>query len=428
MKSTDAVAMRLVTYNVEWFSSLFGADDRLLMDGGTSGRHGVDRDRQARALAQVFKHLDADGIMVIEAPDTNNRRKTLRALEHFAKEAGLRSTEAVIGFANDTQQEIAFLYDPKVLRVAHTPGDSDEAPRFDGVFHIDLDVDAQKDAVRFSKPPLELTVTTNGGREISLIGAHLKSKAPHGARSEDHAVTLSIANRRKQLAQAIWLRRRVEQLLAEGRDVMVMGDLVLLEDEVARVTIMLVKEGIEVTALHNHLLNENPGITYLHFSGKGKAKELAEAIHSALSLTGTPTQTQQTAASKTPNIDWSKIETIFAKPGQKKGNLFQISFPRKETIQEHGIVISPFLGMASIINMQMIGEQAATAGEFVLLADEVQPVVKALISHNLSVTAIHSHMLHESPRLFFLRFWGYDKPETLATLLKAALDKTNSKK
>lgn len=217
--------MRLVTYNVEWFSSLFGADDRLLMDGGTSGRHGVDRDRQTRALAQVFKHLDADGIMVIEAPDTNNRRKTLRALEHFAKEAGLRSTEAVIGFANDTQQEIAFLYDPKVLRVAHTPGDSDEAPRFDGVFHIDLDVDAQKDAVRFSKPPLELTVTTNGGREISLIGAHLKSKAPHGARSEDHAVTLSIANRRKQLAQAIWLRRRVEQLLAEGRDVMVMGDL-----------------------------------------------------------------------------------------------------------------------------------------------------------------------------------------------------------
>lgn len=209
--------------------------------------------------------------------------------------------------------------------------------------------------------------------------------------------------------------------------VMVMGDLVLREEEVARVTIMLVKEGIEATALHNHLLNENPGIMYLHFSGIGKPKELAEAIHSALTLTGTPTQTQQTAASKTPNIDWSKIETIFAKPGQKKGNLFQISFPRKETIQEHGIVISPFLGMASSINMQMVDDKAATAGEFVLLADEVQPVVKALISHNLSVTAIHSHMLHESPRLFFLHFWGYDKPETLATLLKAALDKTNSR-
>ncbi|MFV1465091.1 MULTISPECIES: endonuclease/exonuclease/phosphatase family protein [unclassified Phaeobacter] len=217
--------MRLVTYNVEWFSSLFDAGDRLLMDAGSSGRYGVDRSSQTRALARVFQRLDADGIMVIEAPDTNGRRQTVHALEHFAREAGLRSTDALIGFANDTQQEIAFLYDPQVLRVAHTPAQTTEAPRFDGVFHIDLDIDAKKDAVRFSKPPLELTLTTNGGREVALIGAHLKSKAPHGARSEGHAVSLSIANRRKQLAQAIWLRRRVEQLLAEGRDVIVMGDL-----------------------------------------------------------------------------------------------------------------------------------------------------------------------------------------------------------
>ncbi|MFS4580267.1 endonuclease/exonuclease/phosphatase family protein [Phaeobacter sp. C3_T13_0] len=217
--------MRLVTYNVEWFASLFDDEDQLLLDGGRSGRHGVNRETQVRALAQVFQQLDADGIMIIEAPDTNRHRKTVQALQLFATEAGLRTNKAEIGYANDTQQEIAFLYDPKVLTAVHAPIESAEAPRFDNVFHIDLDIDAKKDAVRFSKPPLELTVTTRSGREVSLIGAHLKSKAPHGAKSDDHAVSLSIANRRKQLAQAIWLRRRVEQLLADGRDVIVMGDL-----------------------------------------------------------------------------------------------------------------------------------------------------------------------------------------------------------
>ncbi len=210
-----------------------------------------------------------------------------------------------------------------------------------------------------------------------------------------------------------------------GKQAMMMGDLVLLEDEVARVTIMLAKEGVEVTALHNHIINEKPGIMYLHFSGMGKPEELAEAMRSALSLTGTPMQVQQTATTKTGGTDWSKVESIFGKSGQTKGNLFQISFPRKETIQEHGMAIPPFLGMATSINMQSAGDKVATTGDFVLLADEVNPVVKALISHNLSVTAIHSHMLHESPRLFFLHFWGYDNPETIATVLKAALDKTS---
>lgn len=212
------------------------------------------------------------------------------------------------------------------------------------------------------------------------------------------------------------------------KNAMMMGDLVLLEREVSSVMATLVAKGIEVTALHNHILNESPTIMYLHFSGKGDPNRLADTMHSALSSTGTPMGAQQPAASRTGAVDWSKVETILAKTGQKKGKLLQLSFPRNETIQEHGMDVPPFLGMATGINIQAVNSKAATTGDFVLLGDEVNPVVKALTSHNIAVTAIHSHMLNESPRLFFLHFWGYDEPERLASGLKAALDKTNSKK
>ena len=213
-----------------------------------------------------------------------------------------------------------------------------------------------------------------------------------------------------------------------GKNAMMMGDLVLLEREVAPVMAQLVAKGIEVTALHNHILNESPTVMYLHFGGNGDPRKLAEAMRSALSLTGTPSEMPQPAASTTTTADWTRVEAIFAKTGQKKGNLLQLSFPRKETIKEHGMDVPPYMGMATGINIQAVGNKAATTGDFVLLADEVNPVVKALTSHNIAVTAIHSHMLHESPRLFFLHFWGYDEPEKLAGGLKAALDKTNSKK
>ncbi len=212
------------------------------------------------------------------------------------------------------------------------------------------------------------------------------------------------------------------------KNAMMMGDLVLLEREVSPVMAQLVAKGIEVTALHNHILNESPTVMYLHFSGNGDPRKLAEAMRSALSQTGTPMEVQQPATSQTTPVDWTKVESIFAKTGQKKGNLLQLSFLRKETIKEHGMDVPPYMGMATGINIQAVGNKAATTGDFVLLADEVNPVVKALTSHNIAVTAIHSHMLSESPRLFFLHFWGYDEPEKLASGLKAALDKTNSKK
>ncbi|MBI1806859.1 MAG: DUF1259 domain-containing protein [Ignavibacteria bacterium] len=208
---------------------------------------------------------------------------------------------------------------------------------------------------------------------------------------------------------------------------MMMGDLVLLEHEVDPVLKKLVASGIEVTALHNHLLGESPKVMYLHFGGSGDATQLAQKMKEVLSRTGTPIGPQPLQrAEQVVEIDWSTVETQLGHTGQHKGPLIQFSIPRAETITEHGAEIPALLGMATAINIQKAGEKAATTGDFVLLADEVNPVVKALTEHGIAVTAIHNHMLYDSPRLFMVHFWGYDQPENLARGLKAALDKTNS--
>lgn len=218
--------MRLATYNIEWFTKLFDRENRFDPSPELSRRYNVTKTEQADALGVVFKAMDADAIMIIEAPDASTRRKTVPALENFGAHFGLRTRAAVMGFMNDTQQEIALLFDPDVLSARHVPrAGTCEVPRFDGTFEIDLDVDAVCDKVRFSKPPLELEVTTKTGIQFHMIGAHLKSKAPHGARNPTEAMKLAIANRRKQLAQAIWLRARIDQHLSEATPLIVLGDL-----------------------------------------------------------------------------------------------------------------------------------------------------------------------------------------------------------
>ncbi|WP_397542351.1 endonuclease/exonuclease/phosphatase family protein [Roseovarius salis] len=224
--------MRLATYNVEWFDALFDDAGNLMDDDAPSARHGVARGDQLAALGIVFTAMDADAVMIVEAPDQNSRRGTVRALESFAAAMRLRTRKAVMGFENGTQQEIALLYDPDVLRCRHDPKGSppgkagaDTAPRFDGVLRIDLDIDAREDRVEFSKPPLEIAAETAGGFAFRMIGAHLKSKAPHGASSRDEIMRRAIASRRKQQAQAVWLRRRVMQHLEAGESLVLMGDL-----------------------------------------------------------------------------------------------------------------------------------------------------------------------------------------------------------
>ncbi len=211
-----------------------------------------------------------------------------------------------------------------------------------------------------------------------------------------------------------------------GSQTMMMGDLVLLTSETAPVMAKLVSSGLEVTGLHNHILGESPNIMYMHYNGQGDPVKLAEAMKTVLSLTGTPMISPPPSSLPETQIDWSKIESILSRTGQHKGNLLQLSVPRAETITENGMNVPPSMGMATAINFQMVGEKVATTGDFVLTANEVNPVVKALTKHGIAVTAIHNHMLHESPRLFFLHFWGLGTAEKLTQGLKAALDKTNS--
>ena len=223
--------MRIAPYNVEWFTNLFDDKDRLIEDTGWSGRQDVTRADQLTALGIVFTAMNADAILIVEAPDTNRRRSTTRALEVFANRYDLRTSKALMGFANGTQQEIALLYDPDAMTATHDPmGDPTgkhgawDAPRFDGTFRIDLDTDADPESVDFSKPPLEAHITTSTGTDLRLIGVHVKSKAPHGAENPAEILRFAIENRRKQLAQCIWLRQRVEGHLQAGENLIVLGD------------------------------------------------------------------------------------------------------------------------------------------------------------------------------------------------------------
>ena len=223
--------MRIATYNVEWFTNLFDHHGRLLEDGEWSSRFGVTRADQIGSLGIVFTAMDADAVLVVEAPDQNKRRTTCGQLETFAAKFGLRTRKAVMGFASETEQEIALLYDPDKLTAVHDPvgaptgkKGAEDAPRFDGVFRLDLDTDATPETITFSKPPLELAVTTAAGFRFRLIGVHAKSKAPHKVATEAEAIRVGIENRRKQLAQCIWLRARVDQHLAEHMPLVVLGD------------------------------------------------------------------------------------------------------------------------------------------------------------------------------------------------------------
>jgi len=217
--------VRFATYNVEWFDALFDDAGALRSGDGWSGRYNVTRAQQIAALGRVFQTLDADLVMIIEAPDHSPHRSTVKALESFAAAFSLRARRALIGFSNDTQQEIALLFDPDAVSPRHDPRSTEDAPQFDTVLALDVDLDAAPEAIRFSKPPLEVALETAKGTALHLIGVHAKSKAPYGATTDAEATRISIANRRKQLAQCIWLRRRVDAHLAAGESLVIMGDL-----------------------------------------------------------------------------------------------------------------------------------------------------------------------------------------------------------
>jgi len=211
---------------------------------------------------------------------------------------------------------------------------------------------------------------------------------------------------------------------------MAMGDLVLLESEITPVIDALQKGGIEQSALHNHLAGESPHVMYLHFSGHGDAAKLARTLHDALALTKTPMgPAPAPPANPTVDLPTADLDRTLHASGKIAGGTYQFAVPRAEKIVEHGMEIPPSMGMATAINFQPTGNgRAAVTGDFVMIGAEVNPVIRALRGGGIAVTALHSHMLDETPRLFFMHFWANDDAVKLATTLRRALDAMNVKK
>lgn len=213
-------------------------------------------------------------------------------------------------------------------------------------------------------------------------------------------------------------------------EAVVMGDLVLAEDEVTPVMERLLEGGVEVTALHKHLIGDGPTPMYMHIGGEGDPVELAQTIRSALELTSTPLEAAS-GASKDGEItfDTAAVDQIIGADGEADGGIYKYSIPRADPVTMHGMEIPAAMGSAIAINFQPTGDgRAAATGDFVMTADEVQPVLQALTANDIAVMPLHNHMLEEKPRLFFVHFWGEGDAQELARGLRAALEETAIRK
>jgi hypothetical protein len=212
-----------------------------------------------------------------------------------------------------------------------------------------------------------------------------------------------------------------------GDAAMVMGDLVLTGDEVNPVMETLLARGIEITALHNHLLRSEPFTMYMHVSGHGDPVKLAAALHEGLARSKTPLgAAAPAAASAEIPFDTKAVDAVIGYKGKPSGTVLQYSIPRAEPVRDSEMDVPEAMGSAIAINFQPTGgNKAAITGDFVLAAKEVNPVLRALRTHGIEVTAVHNHMLDDQPRMFFMHFWANDDAQKLATGLRAALDQVN---
>jgi len=211
---------------------------------------------------------------------------------------------------------------------------------------------------------------------------------------------------------------------------MAMGDIVLLENEISPVMAKLIASGLEVTAVHNHLLRASPETFYMHIAGHGDAVQLATAIHDALAESKTPlAASTPPAAPPAIDLDTAELDKIMGVKGNNNGGVYAFGVPRRDQVSQAGMALTPPgpLGLATGVGFQPTGNgKAAITGDFVLLGDEVNPVIKTLRQNGIEVTALHSHMLDEQPRLYFMHFWANDDAVKLAKGIRAALDKTAS--
>ncbi|HKD76140.1 MAG TPA: DUF1259 domain-containing protein [Ktedonobacterales bacterium] len=256
------------------------------------------------------------------------------------------------------------------------------------------------------------------GRKPAVVAGDVHR---YGFSRSDLNVTLDGVAIKPALALGGWVAFKPMQ-----GDAMVMGDLVLLESEINPVMAKMIEHGIEITAVHNHLLRANPATFYMHIGGHGDPIKLATAIHDALSASKTPLQAP--AASAQPpaiELDTAQLDQIVGAKGQANGGVYQLGVPRRDPVTMDGTPIAPAgpMGLATGIGFQPTGGgKAAITGDFVMVAGEVKPVIKTLRANGIEVTALHSHMLDERPRLFFMHFWANDDAIKLAKGLREALD------
>lgn len=206
-------------------------------------------------------------------------------------------------------------------------------------------------------------------------------------------------------------------------EVMLMGDTCVREDELPAVEKEIHQQGLDLTALHNHLIGETPKIMFLHLSGRGTAAEIARKVKAVLARTATPTgpKAKETEMKKP---DWSAITAVLGKPAESEGDIIEYGFKRRERLTMHGETLpsTDALETAPEVKFQMLKDgRAVTYGEMILTADEVAPVFHVLIEHGIEIDALHNHMTAEEPRLFFMHWWAVGKPEVLARGVKAAL-------
>ena len=260
-----------------------------------------------------------------------------------------------------------------------------------------------------------------GGRGTMQPGDVLRFRFPR----TDLTVVADGVTLKPTLALGSWVA--FKRMDAAGAT-MVMGDLVLTEDEVSAVMLRLQQNGVEQTALHQHVLRESPRVLYMHIDAHGDAAKIASAIRLALGASRTPL-TAPTAPAMAPQaafeLDTAAIARMLGVAGRVNGGVYQVNAARAERIMAHGMEVPPAMGVATVMNFQPTGGgKAAITGDFVMTAAEVNPVMRALREHGIEVTALHSHMLDESPRLFFMHFWANANATTLAKGLRAALDLT----
>jgi uncharacterized protein DUF1259 len=239
----------------------------------------------------------------------------------------------------------------------------------------------------------------------------------------DLSVTVGGVKIRAGLALGSWAAFR-----RAGTDAVAHGDLVLLDREINPVISALQAGRIDITAVHNHLLDETPHVEYVHFWGRGREADLAATLKTALARTATPFGPPTPAAAAPDFPEAEAILKALGKTGTVRNGVLAVAVPRPEKIMMMGVELPPSMGMAISLNFQKAGDgRVAGTGDFVLTADEVNPVARALRQHDISVTALHNHMLHGSPELYFMHFWALGAPDAVGAGLRAALDATAAK-